>query len=48
MTHLRTDLDRAKRIARTLGTRFAAGYMRNRGWSIESALYTLLGIAARE
>lgn len=48
MTKLRADLDRAKRIARTLGIRPAAGFMRNRGWSIESALYTLLGIAARE
>lgn len=47
MTHLRTDLDRAKRIARTLGIRSAAGFMRNRGWSIESALYVLLGVAHR-
>lgn len=47
MTHLRTDLDRAKRIHRTLGLRPAAGFMRNRGWSLESALYILLGIAAR-
>ena len=47
MTHLRTDLDRAKRIARTLGIRPAAGFMRNRGWSIESALYVLLGAAYR-
>jgi hypothetical protein len=47
MKHLRADLDRAKRIARTLGIRPAAGFMRNRGWSIESALYVLLGIASR-
>ena len=47
MTHLRTDIDRARRIYRTLGIRPAAGFMRNRGWSIESALYVLLGIASR-
>jgi hypothetical protein len=47
MTHLRTDIDRARRIHRTLGIRPAAGFMRNRGWSIESALYVLLGIASR-
>ena len=47
MTHLRADLDRAKRIASTLGIRPAAGFMRNRGWSLESALYILCGAAAR-
>ena len=48
MTHRnRLELDIARRIARTLGIRPAAGFMRNRQWSLESALYVLLGIAAR-
>jgi hypothetical protein len=47
MTHLHTDIDRARRIARSLGLRTAAGFMRKRGWSIESALYVLLGASIR-
>jgi hypothetical protein len=43
----RLELDIARRIARTLGHRVAAGYMRNRGWSFESALFILCGAAAR-
>jgi hypothetical protein len=32
---------------RNLGTRSAAGYLRNRGFSIEAALFILLGAAVR-
>ena len=37
------DSKRAKAIQRTLGVRCAAGYLRNKGYSIEMALYILLG-----
>jgi hypothetical protein len=43
----RMELSRAKLIAKTLGVRNAAVYLRRRGWSIESALYILVGAAAR-
>lgn len=36
-----TQLERAKIIKRTLGTFVAARYMALRGWSVESAVYTL-------
>lgn len=36
-----TDTIKARFIARTLGTRTAAGFLRNRGWSFESALWVL-------
>lgn len=37
------QLIKAKFIQRTLGNRVAAGYMRNRGWSVEAAIWVLLG-----
>lgn len=37
------EIEKAKFLARTLGVRAAAGYMRKRGWSLEAALFTLLG-----
>lgn len=33
-----SQLERALTIKKTLGTRAAAGYMRNRGYSLEQAL----------
>lgn len=36
-----TDTIRARYIARTLGLRAAAGFLRNRGWPFESALWVL-------
>ena len=36
----------ARNIQRTLGTRRAAGYLRNRGVSIATALYWLTGRSA--
>lgn len=33
-----SQIQRARHIQRTLGTRAAAGYMRNRGYSLEQAL----------
>ena len=42
------ELGKAKFLMRTLGVRCAAGYMRNRGWSIESALYNLLRAGGRD
>jgi hypothetical protein len=37
------ELSKAVHIKRTLGIRAAAGYMRNRGWSCEAAVWVLLG-----
>lgn len=39
----RTQIEKARNIARTLGVRHAAKYLCNRDWSIESALFILLG-----
>ena len=36
-----TELVKAKQIKKTLGIRVAAGYMRNRGWSVEAAVCVL-------
>jgi len=36
--------ERARIIKRTLGVKVAAKYLKNRGWSIESALFILLGV----
>ena len=45
--HPIAHIDRALSIKRTLGVKVAARYMFLRGWSIESALYVLLGITTR-
>lgn len=42
------QLKRARHIKRTLGARYAAGYLRKRGWSLEGALWVLLGMAVRD
>jgi len=39
-----TQIVRAKRIHKSLGTRVAARYLALRGWSIEAAVYILLGV----
>lgn len=39
-----TQLTRALFIKRTLGVRTAAGYLRNRGWSLDGALYALTAL----
>lgn len=39
---------KARQIARTLGMRVAAKYLRNRGMSFEGALWLLLGASPRE
>ena len=36
------EYQKAKEIGKTLGIRRAAGYLRNRGWSLEGALWVLL------
>ena len=41
------ELVRATRIQQSLGVRAAAGYLRNRGWSLDSALWHLLRVPAR-
>lgn len=39
----RNHITRARNIASSLGVRVAAGYLRDRGWSIEAALWILTG-----
>ena len=39
----RTQITKAKQINAKLGSFTAARYMAKRGWSIEAALYVLLG-----
>lgn len=39
----RSQIEKARQINRTLGTQTAARYMAKRGWSIEAALFVLLG-----
>ena len=41
------SIQRAKSIARTLGYRAAAGYLRKRGVGLDTALYLLLGTRER-
>ena len=41
------NFSRAKHLVKTLGVRCAAGYLRNRGVSLEAALYVLLGTTPR-
>jgi hypothetical protein len=38
-----TEIERARKIAATLGVYTAAKYLNNRGWSLEAAQYILLG-----
>jgi hypothetical protein len=45
--HNVSELTSALRIRRTLGVKVAARYMAKRGWSIEAALWTLLGTSCR-
>ena len=39
-----SQCERARIIKRTLGTTVAAKYLKNRGWSVESALFIILGV----
>lgn len=47
MSNKQTMLDRALFLKRTLGTRCAAGFMRNNGMSLDAALWHLLGTTRR-
>ena len=42
-----SHITRAKSIAKTLGIRLAARYLAKRGWSLEAALWILLGTTRR-
>lgn len=37
------QIKKAKSLKNQLGLRSAAGYLRNRGWSVEAAVFILLG-----
>jgi len=41
------QLLKAPKLRRSLGTRCAAGYLRNRGWSINTTLFVLLRTTLR-
>lgn len=41
------ELKKALQIKRNLGVRSAAGYMRNRNWTLEAALWHLCKAQAR-
>ena len=45
MNNKQKEIIRAVTIRKSLGTRVAARYMALRGWSLEAALYVLLGRA---
>lgn len=38
-----SEIERARKIATTLGIPVAAKYLKNRNWSIEAAMWILLG-----
>ena len=42
MTTIVNEIAKAKKLVKQLGMRAAAGYLRNRGYSIEAALRILL------
>lgn len=42
------QIDRARMVQKTLGTRAAAGYLRRNAWTIEAALLILCGSTALE
>jgi hypothetical protein len=42
------QIDRAKMIRKTLGTRAAAGYLKRNKWTLEAALLILVGEKALE
>lgn len=37
------QINKARKLSKQLGFRAAAGYLRNRGWSCEAALFILCG-----
>lgn len=37
---------KAQKLIKQLGVRAAAGYLRNRGWSVEAALWIICGKSA--
>jgi hypothetical protein len=43
----RTQIEKARQIMGSLGVRYAAGYLRNRGWSLDGALFVLLATSQR-
>lgn len=43
MTVKQAQIIKAKSLVKQLGVRAAAGYLRNRGWSCEAALFILCG-----
>jgi len=45
MSNKQKEIVRAMVIRKSLGARIAARYMALRGWSLEAALYVLLGKA---
>lgn len=42
------DISKARKLQSQLGTRCAAGYLRNRGWTLEAAIWILLRKETRD
>lgn len=40
----RSTIEHARTIRQQLGMRSAAGFLRKKGWSVEGALFVLLGV----
>ena len=43
MTVKQAQIIKAKSLIKQLGVRAAAGYLRNRGWSLEASLWIICG-----
>lgn len=46
MTVKQAQIIKANKLINQLGVRAAAGYLRNRGWSVEAALWIICGKSA--
>jgi hypothetical protein len=43
VSNARKEIQKARNIRKSLGLKVAAKYLKNRGWSVEAAVYILLG-----
>lgn len=47
ITNCQRDIRKARILTKNFSMRSAAGYLRNRGYSVDFTLFVLLGIGAR-
>jgi hypothetical protein len=43
VSNARKEIQKARNIRKSLGLKVAAKYLKNRGWSVEAAVWILLG-----